>query len=338
MGPFLYFYIRGCLHQNKRIGIKDWFHFAPSVLSFLGIIPYLVSDYSYKLTVSALILNDPSSLLYLDNNIFFSPKFNIFSRPALFLIYIIYCLYYLIQFKASASKNNVFSNHLKIPFTWLFTFLIILLLTISFYFKLCIDFICNLSIQDYIFNKWYYNITGVLISIVALVLTFFPNILYGLPIFNEIATKNNNKRLNKMRYSEIDIPLEQVNNELNGVDNSFVELSTLIQTHLLINKPYLNHNFTVSSLAVQLNIRELHILYCYNSVFKVRFTKMKNQLRVEYAKELLSNGYTINSTIEAIGQESGFSTRSNFYNTFKTETGYTPSEYLKQLKVSHDLS
>jgi AraC-like DNA-binding protein len=64
---------------------------------------------------------------------------------------------------------------------------------------------------------------------------------------------------------------------------------------------------------------------------------MKNQLRVEYAKELLSDELMNNLTIDAIGQKSGFSTRSNFYNTFKVETGCTPSEYLKSIKLEKNI-
>jgi AraC-like DNA-binding protein len=34
--------------------------------------------------------------------------------------------------------------------------------------------------------------------------------------------------------------------------------------------------------------------------------------------------------MDGIGKKSGFSTRSNFYNAFKTEMGLTPSEYLER--------
>ena len=36
-------------------------------------------------------------------------------------------------------------------------------------------------------------------------------------------------------------------------------------------------------------------------------------------------------SMDGIGKKAGFSTRSNFYNAFKTETGMTPSEYLETL-------
>ena len=183
-------------------------------------------------------------------------------------------------------------------------------------------------------NKWYFNTAGFLISLLALAIIFFPNVLYGIPNFKEISSKKIKKRLNKLENGDSDAKSNPEYSVLSEVDNSLVDLGELIKKHLLIEKPFLNPNFTVSDLAIQLKVRELHVLYCFNTVLKIRFTKMKNQMRVEYAKDLLANGLMDNLTIDAIGQKSGFSTRSNFYNTFKVEAGCTPSEYLKSVKDS----
>lgn len=332
-GPLLYFYVRGSLKEHKRITIKDWFHFIPATLSFIGILPYIVSSFNYKTSIAEIIVANPSAMLQLNDNIFFSTNFNMVSRPLLFLMYTIYCLYYLFRFKAKAKRKNMLLNHSKMIYNWLFTFLIILFFTVSFYLKLCFDFVSNLSINNYIVYKWYYNVAGLFLSILALVLIFFPNVLYGLPNSKEISRKKIQKKINKLENTELELKLKKESTEMNDVDNSFTDLALLITKHLSVEKPYLQHDFNISVLAAQLKIRELHILYCYNTIFKIRFTKMKNQLRVEYAKELLSDELMNNLTIDAIGQKSGFSTRSNFYNTFKVETGCTPSEYLKSIKI-----
>ena len=59
-----------------------------------------------------------------------------------------------------------------------------------------------------------------------------------------------------------------------------------------------------------------------------KFSKLKSELRIKYALELLKNGSNSLITIEAIGKQSGFKTRSNFYSAFKDETGFTPTEYI----------
>ena len=335
-GPLLYFYIRGSLKEKRKINLKDWWHFIPTLISLIAIIPYIIKPYSYKAAVAELIIHNPNVLLDLNDNIFFSPRFNILARPIIFLAYILYCIYYLIRFKLKPNKN-IYNKQLKFIYNWLYTILTLLLLTVLFYLKLCFDFVSNYNVNQYIMTKWYYNTAGLLLSILALVIIFFPNVLYGIPNFKEISSKKINKRLNKLDNSGAEKKQNPISNDINEPNNSFNDLAELIKKHLLIEKPYLNPNFTISDLAAQLKIRELHILYCFNTVLKIRFTKMKNQMRIEYAKELLANGIMDNLTIDAIGQKSGFLTRSNFYNTFKVEAGCTPSEYLNSIKNSDKL-
>jgi AraC-like DNA-binding protein len=45
----------------------------------------------------------------------------------------------------------------------------------------------------------------------------------------------------------------------------------------------------------------------------------------------LKDGTNSKITIEAIGKQSGFKTRSHFYTVFKEKTGFTPTEYLEQV-------
>jgi AraC-like DNA-binding protein len=49
---------------------------------------------------------------------------------------------------------------------------------------------------------------------------------------------------------------------------------------------------------------------------------------------LLSEGFKQKLTLEAIGLECGFGSRTNFYNAFKKVTGKTPSEYLDACKIT----
>jgi AraC-like DNA-binding protein len=46
----------------------------------------------------------------------------------------------------------------------------------------------------------------------------------------------------------------------------------------------------------------------------------------------LKRGTDSTLTIEAISEQSGFKTRSNFYTAFKEETGLTPTEYAEKIR------
>jgi len=54
-----------------------------------------------------------------------------------------------------------------------------------------------------------------------------------------------------------------------------------------------------------------------------------NFYRIEEAKNLLSSEKAKQMTIEAIGSDSGFNTKSAFYRAFKKHTGLTPSDFMR---------
>ena len=54
-----------------------------------------------------------------------------------------------------------------------------------------------------------------------------------------------------------------------------------------------------------------------------------NGYRIELAQELLKSSSHKNFTVLAIAQESGFKSRSAFYEAFRKQTGTTPANYRK---------
>ena len=64
-----------------------------------------------------------------------------------------------------------------------------------------------------------------------------------------------------------------------------------------------------------------------NEKINKSFSTFINELRIEKAKEFLTA--KTNYTIEGIGYESGFKSKSTFFTAFKKHTGQTPLEYQK---------
>jgi AraC-like DNA-binding protein len=112
-------------------------------------------------------------------------------------------------------------------------------------------------------------------------------------------------------------------------DDPFFELVDKINAYLIKEEPYLNPEFTINELAASLRVPVHHVSYCLNTLMNVKFTSLRTQLRIQYAAKLLDSGQADELSMDGIGKKSGFSTRSNFYNAFKSETGMTPSEYLE---------
>lgn len=68
-------------------------------------------------------------------------------------------------------------------------------------------------------------------------------------------------------------------------------------------------------------------------VINKSFPDLKNEMRVNYALELLKSNMSSKISIEGIGKNAGFASPSNFFLIFKKITGYTPNQWLDLNKV-----
>ena len=68
----------------------------------------------------------------------------------------------------------------------------------------------------------------------------------------------------------------------------------------------------------------------------LNFHEFVDQYPIKLAKQLLKDEKYLIYSLEAIGNEAGFKSRSKFYATFKKHTGYTPGSF-KSLILSGNL-
>ncbi len=161
--------------------------------------------------------------------------------------------------------------------------------------------------------------SGIAYFCMSFMLLLFPRILYGMPIY-------------KAEPAKLSQPNKETTEVLVTQDDPFFKLVDKINAYLKKEEPYLNPEFTINEMAVTLKVPVHHVSYCLNTLMNVKFTSLRTQLRIQYAAKLLDAGQADELSMDGIGKKSGFSTRSNFYNAFKTETGMTPSEYLERKK------
>jgi AraC-like DNA-binding protein len=112
----------------------------------------------------------------------------------------------------------------------------------------------------------------------------------------------------------------------------FAEIAQRIITYIEENKAYLDPNFSINDLVENLKIQKHHAHYCFKTIINAKFIDVKNNYRVAHAKDLLASERINKMTIEGIGLESGFSSKSHFFAVFKENTGFSPFEYLEQHK------
>ncbi|WPP50464.1 AraC family transcriptional regulator [Catalinimonas niigatensis] len=97
------------------------------------------------------------------------------------------------------------------------------------------------------------------------------------------------------------------------------------------NKPYLNPDLTMPTLADQLKVSHHHLSQVINEQYGLNFSDFINQHRIEEIKRRLADPAYHHIKIEQIAFDTGFNSKSTFQAAFKKFTGTTPSAYRKNI-------
>lgn len=161
-----------------------------------------------------------------------------------------------------------------------------------------------------------------------LVLPFFllfnPNLIYGSP-----QAHNNFEMKNCIDINKCIINSKKTEQSFKSENQNNVLLSEEIKQFVETEKPYLNPDFSIHDICVKLNVPQHRVQYCLNMILQKKFTDLKNEMRVNYAIELLKSDVAKKTSLEGIGIQAGFSSNSNFYKSFKKSTGLTPNQWLE---------
>jgi len=90
---------------------------------------------------------------------------------------------------------------------------------------------------------------------------------------------------------------------------------------------FLNHDLTIHEFAKAINKSPRLISSCINQSFGFNFNEWVNNYRVEKALEILKDKNNNHLSIEGVGSDSGFKSRSAMYIAFKKKTGETPGYF-----------
>lgn len=313
-GPMLYLYTRNTITDKSIFSSKkDYLHLLPFLIQAINIAPYLFSSFDFKLETARLILNDINNVRTAGSGFLIPPSISFLTRPCLVIIYALAS--FLLLIKYSEGNTLVEKNKQnKLVYNWLLTLNLVTAIVAAGFLFLTVR-LYNASVTRVIIeSEPTYLISGVAFALLPLALiVFFPQVLYGMPVVS-IAKK----------VAKITIPLADSTDPL-------AETAQIIVDYIKNEKPYLYPDFDIEDIAEKLDIPKHHIIYCFTIILQKKFTAYRSMVRVEHAKELLNSGTADALSIDGIGSQSGFSSRSSFYASFKAETGMTPSQYLESL-------
>ena len=96
------------------------------------------------------------------------------------------------------------------------------------------------------------------------------------------------------------------------------------------DKPYLDAQLSLNRLAQLLHCHPHMLSQCINQMEGRNFNDFINHYRLGQAMKMLFDTKFAGYSVEGIGLEAGFSSKSTFYPAFKKHTGKTPTEYRKE--------
>lgn len=312
-GPLLYFYVRNTLSDVQKLKPLDALHFIPFLVHTINMLPYFLKPFSYKLYIAHLILQDFNNLKFYGGGFLYGTVTATLTRPILVLIYCILSAYTIFK---NNPKRLLFKQNRQV-ISWLILLISTISIVVISYFTLTLAMSSTRITRLEYISFPAHLIAGIAFFILPTsLLIFFPQILFGMPTITNPEVKTGNKRMNK----ELRDPLEL------SAQN--------IDKYIRKEKPYLNPDFDLIDISNKLGLPKHHIAYCFSEILAIKFTTYRSQMRVAHAKKLLESGKADAFSIDGIGQQSGFPSRSTYYATFKAETGMTPNQYLEQIQNS----
>ena len=110
-------------------------------------------------------------------------------------------------------------------------------------------------------------------------------------------------------------------------------IRALLTSYFNNEKPYLNPELNMHMLSEALGVPKHQLTEVLNSEIGKNFFRFVNEYRVEAVKKKLMNNRR-NYSVEAIGYECGFNSKSTFYTVFRQITGMTPAEFESSIKAN----
>ncbi len=105
------------------------------------------------------------------------------------------------------------------------------------------------------------------------------------------------------------------------------EICATIKKEMEVKQYYLNQNLTIYDFAKEIQISARTISSCINQSVGFNFNEWVNNYRVEKALDILKDQNSNHLSIEGIGIDSGFKSRSAMYAAFRKKLGKSPGHY-----------
>jgi AraC-like DNA-binding protein len=311
--PFSYFYVRSILGGETRFRKSDWPHFILAAINFIDLLPYYFSSSEYKQGVTEAVANNLLKSYQVSSGIF-PDVIHFVLRPVQGIIYLLFQWHLL--YVVGMKKREDYKSLLQKGGDWLIMF--------TFFVSVIYGGTAYISLTGFHYGSEKTNMV-VMIECLAFFgmsfhLFFKPDILYGHPAMAKSYPREmlqNEITADDVTPASIKLSSEYINACVLKLGNYMTEKELFRQQGISINE-----------LATALKIPSTNLSYVLNRHYGQRFNEFINTCRVNYVIQRFRRDDWQELTLEGLAQESGFTSRSAFFASFKKVTGVTPSKYL----------
>jgi AraC-like DNA-binding protein len=324
VGPLAYLYIRSILNDEAKFTKLDLLHFFPFFLNFIDNIPVFFS-WEIKLKAASYIINN--SWAELDSLLpykLMTIKVNFTLRVIQLFFYVLLIWFLIISKKFKFYKGRANPNQFNIIKKWLIFFTLLFSFLAINYVGIGIIFLKYTDKEVLTGNGiflFYFVFIGLIVLEIGLMLN--PQILYGIPLYRQVHPVSQPSDVDEIRITN------SIKNNTSILSDEQLNLIELSLIEWINSKKYLESDASMVSLAKDINIPLYHIRYYFNQISKEKFIDWRNNLRIDYAVELIKQGKGKDKTMETLGNDSGFKTYSSFIQFFKQRKGVLPSDFNK---------
>lgn len=167
---------------------------------------------------------------------------------------------------------------------------------------------------------------GLIVGTSALLITTLLVVIISLQRINQ-ANKSAFKNIEQLRESKVRIrenARERINNDTSSDEERlFIKIDDVVRENGLFR----SGNLSRKDVAARVASNETYVANSVRIVTGCTFTEYINQIRLDYACQLMKNDK--NMTIDSVSTASGFSSSRTFYRLFKERFGLTPAQYTK---------
>jgi AraC-like DNA-binding protein len=296
LGPSLFLYVKVLLDQSIKLNIfKLVIQLLPFIPAITFIIYFLFQDTSTRLNM--LIENFEKGLWH--------------TNLLNLLVYFQMTVYLILCYKAIQKQLKISSkitvNKIQMDVSWLRIYVV---LNLSF-------MLLSAPLSFYLANEKVNLLIAQFAMIIQFIYLFVKSTLqtgfFPAEAISEVKSKDVALKITDQTASDY-----------------YKELTILME----LKKPYLKEDCNILIVSEQTGISIHHISNILNNHINKSFPDFINEYRINEAKKILSSKQINKLTLEALGFECGFGSKSSFNKAFKKLTKLTPSEFREQKNVS----